>query len=131
MIVKKLSNPPAPIARHDSGDATPKDYQCLRIEMPRLSSLSQMFLDTLFGRSPAVRLMLNLATVSRFMAERSIMVVIPDGVTQGEYEVLAECDMKLTVPARIAVHELFNLKERQQFVETFRADFNRYRCRGD
>ena len=131
MIVKKMASPPGTITRHDIGDATPQDYQCLTVEWSRLSSSAHVALDILLCRPPALRLMLNLTAVSRLMVDKNILVVIPDGVTPAEYEVLAECDMKLTVPARVAVHELYNLKERQQFVEAFRTEFNRYRCRGD
>jgi hypothetical protein len=128
MIVKKIAD--AFVAVSDIA-ARPQDYQSLFIEIDRLSAAVQHHVKVMTERSSALNLVVNLHVISRLMLERSISTVIPDGVTKEELETLNECDRRLTVPARIAVHELMNLRERQQFVETFRRTFNRYKSRGE
>lgn len=128
MIVKKIAEA---FIQPTSGTATPQDFQSLTIEWDRLSHSVKYHVQVLWERPAALRLVVNLHTVSRLMVERAVSTVIPEGVTAEELETLSECDRRLTPPARVAVHELMNLKERQLFVETFRGSFNRYKSRGE
>ena len=128
MIVKNIAEA---FVKPAGGWATPQDFQALTVEWDRLSSPVKYHVQVLWERPAALRLVVNLHTISRLMIERSVSTVIPEGVTPEELETLSECDKRLTPPARVAVHELMNLKERQLFVETFRGSFNRYKSRGE
>ena len=128
MIVKNIADA---FVKPVDGSARPQDYQSLTVEWDKLSSSVKHHVGVLLERPAGLRLVVNLHVISRLMLERSISTVIPEGVTPEELETLGECDMRLTSPARVAVHELMNLKERQLFVETFRGSFNRYKSRGE
>ena len=128
MIVKKIADAFVSVSNIE---ARPQDYQSLAIEIDKLSASTKYHVTVLMARAPGLRLVVNLHVISRLMLERSISTAIPEGVTKEELETLNECDMRLTVPARVAVHELMNLRERQLFVETFRQLFNRYKSRGE
>lgn len=77
---------------------------------------------------PAVRLSMNLCTLSDIMSERPVSNVLVDGLTRGEHNALLELDvLGATTDSRITARALLNVKERWIMVKTLGGLFKSHR----
>ena len=128
MIYKRYAQTPGQILYRAGETATPADYEALNSEVRKLSASTCHYIQHMLDQDPAVQLKINLRKTLDIAIGRRVMSVMPDGLTEREVQILYELT-GLSSRAQLAGHELFNLRERQLLVDTFRAVFSAYRCR--
>ena len=79
-------------------------------------------------RRAAVQLSIDLKATIDCMADSDVRMVMENGLTKHEFEVLNVLHL-LSTKAQLAAWEVFNIKERQELVDTLRPIYNRFKCR--
>jgi hypothetical protein len=131
VIYKKFSRMPGQVVYQNEGaSASVEDYESFHQSITLLSNAYERKWTWLLEQEPTIRLKIMLIRCMERMIDSNVVTVVPEGLLKDELDML-DAVSGFHPQLQLVAHELFCIRERQLFVDSFRQIFNAHKCKGE